>query len=280
MPGLARASDADPYSDGTKLQMRDVDHLKGNAAGIACRALVQSGKTLPDHIEPVEGDLLDPASLSGALDGVSAVVHLAATFRTPDETLIWQVNLDGTRNLVEAVRAQAPRARFVMASTTNVYDPDNPHPGREDDPVHPTLAYPASKIAAEELVRESGLNWAILRFGFVYGEQDGHLEAVPGHAAKAGWHPASKMSLVHHRDIATAVDLALSGAFDRHVVNIVDEAPTSIYELAVLAGGQVPASAQPLPEPWRLHADGALARKLGFRPTVATIYQAQRERLL
>jgi nucleoside-diphosphate-sugar epimerase len=249
-------------------------------AGIACRALVRSGKALPEHIEAVEGDLLDPASLVSALDGASAVVHLAAVFRTSDESLIWQVNLEGTRNLVEAVQAQAPLARCVMASTTNVYAPDNPHPGREDDAVHPTLAYPASKIAAEQVVRDSGLNWAILRFGFVYGEQDGHLEAVPGHAAKAGWHPASKMSMVHHRDIATAVDLALSGAFDRHVVNIVDEAPTSIYELAVLADAPVPASARPLPDPWRLHADGALARKLGFRPKVATIYQAQREGLL
>ena len=249
-------------------------------AGIACRALVRPGTTVPALVEPVVGDILDSASLAEGVRGVSAVVHLAAVFRTLDDELIWRVNLEGTRDLVDAVQAQAPDARFIMASTTNVYDIDSPHPGREDDAVHPSLAYPASKVAAERMLRESGVNWAILRFGFVYGDGDGHLDALPEHAIKANWHPASKMSIVHHRDIAVAVQLALSGALDRHVVNIVDEAPTSIYELVKLVGATVQASSRPLSNPWHLHVDGALGRRLGFTPTVATIYQAQRERLL
>jgi hypothetical protein len=40
-------------------------------------------------------------------------------------------------------------------------------------------------------------------------------------------HPARALSLIHQRDIATAVELALPGATDGHVVNIVDEAPTT-----------------------------------------------------
>jgi hypothetical protein len=31
---------------------------------------------------------------------------------------------------------------------------------------------------------------------------DGHLEAGPKHAVNAKWHPAQKMSMIHHRDIA------------------------------------------------------------------------------
>ena len=53
--------------------------------GVDCRALVRSGKALPAGVTRVEGDLLNPAALKQAIQGVSAVVHLAAVFRTKDE---------------------------------------------------------------------------------------------------------------------------------------------------------------------------------------------------
>ncbi len=249
-------------------------------AGVDCRALVRIGKEVPAGVDAVEGDLLDPASLAQAVTGVSAIVHLAAVFRTPDADLIWRSNLDGTRNLIAATRAHAPQARFIMASTTNVYDADSPRPGREDDAADPKQAYPASKLAAEAALRESGLTWAIQRFGFVYGDQDGHLEALPRHAMNGQMHPAQRMSLIHHRDIANAMTLALAGAMDGRIVNIVDEAPTSIYELLALVGETMEPSAEPLANPWRLHVDGALARSLGFQPTVRTVHQAAQEELM
>lgn len=249
-------------------------------AGFACRALVRPGKTAPVGVEAVEGDLLEPASLVEAVTGVTAIVHLAAVFRSPDEDLIWRSNRDGAQNLIDAARAHAPTARFILASTSNIYDADTPRPGREDDAVHPVQAYPASKLAAETALRESGLTWAIQRFGFVYGDRDGHLEALPQHVARGQMHPAQKLSLIHHRDIAEAVILALGGAMDGRIVNLTDEAPTSIYELLQLIGETMEPSAEPLANPWRLHVDGALARHLGFRPTVRTVYQAAQDGLL
>ena len=252
------------------------------AAGHHCRALMRTGTTAPDDVEVAEGDLFDGASLKAAVPGVSAVIHLAAVFRTQDEALIWKSNLEGTRNLIAAVRSCAPQARFILASTSNVYANGQPRPGREDDAVNPAQAYPASKIAAEKELRESGLTWAALRFPFVYGEGDGHLEAIPGHvaAARLAFHPAQRMSTIHHRDIATAMLLALDGALDGHVVNISDDVPASMFELFALGGGSLDASAEPLTDPWRLQVDSTLARSLGFRPTVRTIYQAAQEDLL
>jgi len=249
-------------------------------AGMDCRALMRSGQMAPAGVATAPGDLLDPASLAQAVDGVSAIIHLAAVFRTPDTDLIWRINLEGTRNLISATRAHAPAARFIMASTTNVYDIDNPRPGREDDAADPQQAYPASKLAAESELRESGLNWSIQRFGFVYGDKDGHLESLPRLVTNAKWHPAQRMSMIHHRDIATAMELALTGAMDAQIVNIVDDAPTSIYELAELVGETMEPSSAPLANPWRLHADGSLARNLGFNPVVRTIHQAVQENLL
>jgi UDP-glucose 4-epimerase len=246
-------------------------------AGYDCRALVRPGKTLPAGATAVEGDILDPGSLRPAMDGVTAIVHLAALFRNADEDATWKVNLDGTRNLIAAARAQAPEARFIMASTGRVYDEDLPRPAREDDPVSGASAYPQSKVAAEQALRDSGLNWSILRLAFVYGEEDGHLGALPRLLTAWGWHPAGVMSLIHHRDIATAVELALTGALDGHTVNIADEAPVSIYEIAQIVGADYGTSADPAAKPWNGHMDASLARSLGFRATVPTAYQAARE---
>ena len=86
----------------------------------------------------VEGDLFDPASLEEAVEGLSAIIHLAAVFRTPDSDLIRKSNLEGTRNLIAAAKAHAPEARFIMASTGNVDNIDSPRPGRGDDATDPS----------------------------------------------------------------------------------------------------------------------------------------------
>ncbi|APO77041.1 NAD-dependent nucleoside-diphosphate-sugar epimerase protein (plasmid) [Rhizobium etli 8C-3] len=249
-------------------------------ARVNCRALMRGGKEAPAGVSAVEADLLDPASLMRAVEGISAIIHLAAVFRTPDTDLIWKSNLEGTRNLIAAAKACAPEARFIMASTSNVYDADSPHPGREDDAANPQQAYPASKLAAENALRESGLNWAIQRFGFVYGDKDGHLEELPRLVTNFKMHPAQRMSMIHHLDIATAMGLALTGTLDGRIVNIADEAPTSIYELVALVGGTMQPSSAPLGNPWRLHMDVSLARSLGFRPIIRTVYQAMQENLM
>jgi nucleoside-diphosphate-sugar epimerase len=246
-------------------------------AGIDCRAIVRTGKELPYGVTAIEGDILDPGSLGAAVSGVSAIIHLAAVFRTANEVEIWKVNLEGTRNLIAATQQHASNARFLMASTSNVYNPDISHPGREDDRVTPTLAYPASKVEAENELRKSGLNWSVLRLPFVYGDKDGHLESAPGLLAGMKWHPAQKLSVVHHTDIATAFELALTGVMDGRIVNIADDAPLTVYEIAQIVGATYESSAEPLINPWMGHMDVTLARSLGFQPKVLTVYQAIRE---
>lgn len=250
------------------------------AAGHDCRTLVRAGKTAPDGATGVTGDLLDPATLPAAVEGVTAVIHLAAVLRTPDPDDIHRANVDGTRNLIDAVKTHAPQARVIMASTNLVYDADLPRPAREGDATNPTMPYPASKVVAEQALRDSGLNWSILRFAFVYGDGDGHLQSAPRLLGSWGWHPAATMSLIHHRDIAEAVKLALTGAMDGYTVNLSDDAPASVYEIARVVGAEYPESAEPLANPWNGHVDGALGRSLGLLPTVRSLYQAVAENAL
>jgi UDP-glucose 4-epimerase len=90
------------------------------------------------------------------------------------------------------------------------------------------------------------------------------------------WHPAQKLSVLHHADRATACELALTGAMDSRIVNIADEAPLTIYEIAQIVGSTYESSAEPLTNPWKGHMDVTL-RSLGFQPKVPTVYQAIRE---
>lgn len=242
--------------------------------GFDCHALVRRPGSVSPGVTEVIGDLLDGESLASAVRNAGAVIHLAAAFRTTDVEAIWRTNLDGTRQLISAVRQHASNARFIMASTSHVYGTEGGSPGRESDATQPSSAYPASKVAAENELRSSGLTWSIQRYGFVYGDGDGHLQALPALAANAGLHPASRMSLIHHRDIATATRLALTGALDGRIVNVGDDAPTSLYELVELAGGAMEPSARALEHPWHLQMDGSLARKLGFKPVMRTIHHA------
>jgi UDP-glucose 4-epimerase len=67
---------------------------------------------------------------------------------------------------------------------------------------------------------------------------------------------------------------------DGRIVNIVDDAPVTAYEIASLVGSPIAPSAEPLTNPWMGRMDGSRSRALGFRPTIATVYQAKHQGIL
>src|ERR687890_462404 len=140
------------------------------------------------------GSRLLPRLVQDGFECRALVRGLAALFRTQDEDAIWRANRDGTRNLIAAVKQYAPNARLVMSSTGNVYNADATRPALETDECSPKAAYGASKVAAEQLLRDSGLTWAVLRLPFVYGEGDGHLASIRTIAPQLGLHPETASS--------------------------------------------------------------------------------------
>ena len=108
---------------------------------------------LGEAFVPFEGDVLDAEALQAAVRGADAVVHLAAESSVAasweDAFRAWRVNVDGTVNVLEAVRAQSPQARVVFSSTCEVYGNATRIPTPEDEPVPPVSPYAASKAAAE-----------------------------------------------------------------------------------------------------------------------------------
>ncbi len=98
--------------------------------GKRVRALVRPGSdasNFPKTVEVVRGDLLDPASLRGVADGVSAVVTSAIGYSERRKGDSLRTDHEGNRNLVdEARRAGVPR--FVLLSILQCDQaPDVPH---------------------------------------------------------------------------------------------------------------------------------------------------------
>ncbi len=151
---------------------------EASGAGVRVRALRHGGgggalaRRWRGRVEIVDGDVRDPTSLVPALRGVDVVVHLAfvippACLERPEEAR--RTNVDGTRNLLAAMRAEAPRARLLFASSLDVFGHTQhlPPPRRADDPVAATDAYTAHKLECEAMVQGSGLGWSVVRYADV-----------------------------------------------------------------------------------------------------------------
>ena len=86
-------------------------------------------------------------------------------YRNP--TVARKVNVDATKALVRAAEAQPDPPRFIQASSNAVYGSRNPHRVtdvvRADTPPHPFELYSNTKFEAEQFVRNSNLEWVVLR---------------------------------------------------------------------------------------------------------------------
>lgn len=139
-------------------------------------------------IEFLEGDILDPAATRRALEGVHAVVHLAALVRTPFsfDYPEWteQVNHWGTARLVEQC-LDAGVERFILASSTSVYGPGENL--EETDACKPVGPYSRSKRSAEDAVmtaQSRGFEPSVLRIATVFGDAPSvRFDAVPNRFA-------------------------------------------------------------------------------------------------
>jgi nucleoside-diphosphate-sugar epimerase len=126
--------------------------------------------------EVVIGSVTDREVVDRSMKGVEFVFHLAAAFRemnVPD-AYYYDVNVNGTRNVLEAARAENVR-KFVYCGTCGVHGNIDHPPGGEDAPIQPADYYQRTKYEAEPVVQEyfqQGMKTVILRPAAIYGPGD------------------------------------------------------------------------------------------------------------
>jgi NADH dehydrogenase len=123
-------------------------------------ALARSGGEPSEGVDVATGDVTDYDSIAGAVEGQDAVVNLVALsplFEPKGGNVMHdRIHRGGTENLVRAAE-DAGVEGFLQLSALGA-DPDG------------DTAYIRAKGQAEEIVRESDLDWTIFRPSVVFGE--------------------------------------------------------------------------------------------------------------
>jgi uncharacterized protein YbjT (DUF2867 family) len=136
---------------------------RGHSVRLLSRHAKDDARQWPG-VEPFEGNVADASSLRGAADGCDAVLHIAGIAEEePPELTFEAVNVNGTRNVLEEAK-RANARRFVCISSLGA------DVGQSD--------YHKSKLAAEQLVAQSDLDWTVIRPGNVYGPGDEVLSLI------------------------------------------------------------------------------------------------------
>jgi uncharacterized protein YbjT (DUF2867 family) len=110
------------------------------------------------RIELVQGDALRPDTLPAAMAGVEAVIHLIGIITETSRVTYEQAHTEATRNVLAAAK-QAGVTRWVQMSAIGTRP-------------FARSRYHLTKWQAEELVRQSGLDWTIFRPSLIYGHDE------------------------------------------------------------------------------------------------------------
>ena len=203
-------------------------------------ALVRRPGSEPAGTRAVAGDLSDGDALRAALNAErpDAVVHLAAEIASQRSAAkITEANVEGTRRLLAACRADGS-PRFVFASTV-VTGEANGQLLDEDTQLPVQTAYGRSKQEGERLVRESGLDAAILRPSHVYGPGGWYEEEFvkrlrqPGRFAVIG-RGDNWWDVVRVEDVASAFADAAERAPAGALYHVADDEPIRFYDFVAL----------------------------------------------
>lgn len=220
--------------------------------------------------ELIYGDLTDEKSLGDAVKGAGTIFHLGGGGRmdTPED-VCFRINVNGTRNLLDACLRHGSVERFVHVSTCGVMgDIQNP-PADETYPYNPeNMAYARAKTEAEKtaLSYRDRLSVRVVRFPLAYGSPliDGDLAQIEGvtpmsmifsAVQKGQWmYFGDGMTLIHciHvSDIVRGLELAAEKGKTGEVYILADEKAVPMKALVEFSARalNVPAPRRHIPLP-------------------------------
>lgn len=134
-------------------------------------------KGFGNDIQAITGSIMDRAVVDEAVDGCDIVFHEAALGSVPrsiaEPSIYWQVNVEGTLNVLEASR-KAQVKRVLFAGSSSAYgDPPGEGMKVETMPPLPRSPYAATKLAGEHALRawyhSYALDTCVLRYFNVFG---------------------------------------------------------------------------------------------------------------
>ena len=201
-----------------------------------------------NDIEYYQGSILDLNSLVFAMNGVDAVMHLAAIADVKDvyndPHYSESINVRGTINVLEAAR-RAGVKRIIYGSTTWVYSEADRDHVDETTPLHaPTHLYTATKLTGEYYCKSYsklyGIDTTILRYGIPYGPRarDGAVipifvrKAINGEPLTIAGDGSQFRKFVYVEDLAEGNVLALKSIAKNKIYNLDGTEKITIKQIA------------------------------------------------
>lgn len=178
------------------------------------------------RIRIFKGDISYYEQVEAACTKVDTVIHLAAIIPplTDDNPkLAHRVNVIGTQNLIKALKKKSPNAFLLFSSSIAVYGDRLSNPDiRVSDSIaeSPQDEYSKTKIEAEKLIQNSGLDWSIFRLTAIMGFRNHKMSKL-----------MFRMPLTTQMEIATVEDTA------RAFVNAIEKKQKINRRIFNLGGG-------------------------------------------
>ncbi len=174
------------------------------------KANEKKARRFKGQMEVVWGDLRRPDDVAASVRDQDVVIHLAFIIPKMSATGVesearpdWarEINVGGTQNLLNAMKALSRPPKIIFASSYHVYGrtQNQPPPRTILDPVQPIEHYTHHKVECEQMVKASGLEWTILRLAATLPlaiKLDPGMFDVPLN---------NRMEYVHTRDVGLAM---------------------------------------------------------------------------
>ena len=154
----------------------------------------------------IEGSILDNNVLSKALNGVEAVLHLAAKIRVEEgesnPELYKKVNVDGTLDLLKLCKEKGIK-KFVFASTAAVYGNPEDFPVTEKSIEAPVNVYGKTKLEIDNYLAENAASFGISSISFRFFNAGGGYKNSAGKWLRIKHAGATHLipSILHSSDV-------------------------------------------------------------------------------
>ena len=258
-------------------------------AGARIRAIARNSSNISElndvEIEWVRGNVFDKDTLALAAEGVNYIFHVAAAFNEEMESEedYRKVHVYSTQILAKLVTGKPEFKRFLHVSTVGVHGHIEIERADENYRFSTGDAYQRTKLEAEEWLaeysRESGLPYAVVRPGPIYGPGDKRLLKI-FKMAKMGFvlmlgKGKGMFHLVHVDDLTNIFLLAAyeEKALGEVFIAVSDDAPISIVDMGQMIGKHIGNRTRTIRLPlwpFYLAADisSAIFPRLGMKPPI------------
>jgi len=129
-------------------------------------------KEFRNKVEIVWGDVRDNDLVTKIIQEQEVIIHLAYILPPKTNTHITfsrEVNIQGTKNILQAIKETEGNQKLIFASSVDIYG-DTRHkkqPIKTNEETNPANNYGRNKVECMELIKNSGIEYAIFVLGFL-----------------------------------------------------------------------------------------------------------------